>query len=413
MRRIGRNMLSRTRIIGGLSLIAVAADLAMLTAPAVGNVTPPPVQTAEPARPAALWSADALDSLRAEVAAAESEGLDPAAYPLAQLQGRPEGAETDRIATGIALSLAEDYAHGRVPDHSRSGWHIESHAADMSRLSAELNDAVRQNRLRTWLRSLLPTDPRYAALREAYASTASGEKTTRDRLRANLERWRWMPRDLGKDHIYVNVPSYTLAVVDDGKAVSSYTVVVGKPSTPTPQIAVSARSVVVNPWWNVPPSIARTMKGGGKGYIYSGKSLRQRPGPGNALGKVKIDMPNPHAIYLHDTPSKNLFSEQSRAFSHGCIRVKDIDKLAAELLELDRGDSAEVQRALAGSATRTVALQKLRPVYLVYFTMDLAADGKLVTHEDPYGRDAKLIASLDRETQLASRKPLIMAKLER
>jgi murein L,D-transpeptidase YcbB/YkuD len=217
-----------------------------------------------------------------------------------------------------------------------------------------------------------------------------------------MERWRWMPRSLGVDHIYVNVPSYTLSVVEDGRPVSAYTVVVGSPSTPTPQIAVEAQSVVVNPWWNVPRSIARTLKAGGNGYVYSGGAIRQRPGPRNALGKVKIDMPNPHAIYLHDTPSKALFAEKSRAFSHGCIRVKDIDRLAVELMELDRGESAEVEKALAGSATRTVKLQQRRPVYLVYFTIDVAADGRLVTLEDPYGRDAKLIAGLNRETRLAS-----------
>jgi murein L,D-transpeptidase YcbB/YkuD len=114
-------------------------------------------------------------------------------------------------------------------------------------------------------------------------------------------------------------------------------------------------------------------------------------------------MPNPHSIYLHDTPSKALFAEKSRAYSHGCIRVKDVEKLAVELVELDRGDAAEVTRALAGSATRTVRLQQQRPVYLVYFTLDAAPDGTLVTLEDPYGRDAKLIASLDRPVRYAAR----------
>ena len=414
MRSIGRGKLLHARILAGLSLVAIAADVAVPAGPAVGSVSGQAPSSPASVGTARLWSDEALQSLRDELQASAQEGLEPSAHEFARLDRAAPNGESDRIASAIALSLAEDYAHGRVPDHSRTGWHIESHAADMSRLASELQVALAGNRLRPWLRSLLPSDPRYAALRDAYAATPASDETKRDRLRANLERWRWMPRELGKDHIYVNVPSYTLAVVDEGKPVSTYTVVVGKPSTPTPQIAVSARSVVVNPWWNVPPSIARTMKGGGgKGYVYSGKSLRQRPGPGNALGKVKIDMPNPHAIYLHDTPSKNLFAEQSRAFSHGCIRVKDIDKLAAELLELDRGDSAEVARALAGSATRTVSLQNLRPVYLVYFTMDVGADGNLVTYEDPYGRDGKLIASLDRETRLASRKPVMMAKLER
>jgi murein L,D-transpeptidase YcbB/YkuD len=387
-----------------LSGVAVATMLAAV-APVTGSraVAAETSTLAAPARPASLWTPATIGALKAEIEAAASEGLDPAAYDAAALDRLGDAPETDRIATSIALSLAEDYSRGRIDDTTRFGWHIERDDADAARLTAQLRLALADNRLQPWLRSLLPTDPRYAALRSAYVSTPASSEATRAKLRANLERWRWMPRSLGADHIYVNVPSYTLAVVDDGRAVSSYTVVVGKPSTPTPQIAVAAQSVVVNPWWNVPPSIARTMRGGaGKGYVVSGRSLRQRPGPGNALGKVKIDMPNPHAIYLHDTPSKALFAEKSRAFSHGCIRVKDIDRLAVELMELDRGATAEVQRALAGSATRTVRLRQQRPVYLVYFTIDVGADGRLVTLEDPYGRDAKLIAGLERETRLAA-----------
>jgi murein L,D-transpeptidase YcbB/YkuD len=392
----------------GLSAIAVTTMLFTVAEPAIGSQTQTDVaveaaRPVEAPRPAAFWSTASLQALKAEAAAAEAEGLDPAAYDLAALAGLAEGPDADRIATSIALSLAEDYSRGRVEDTSRLGWHIGRSPADANRLMQELAAALRENRLQPWLRSLLPSDARYIALRNAYAATPAGDAPVRARLRANLERWRWMPRSLGADHIFVNVPSYTLSLVDDGRQVSSYTVVVGKPSTPTPQIAVAAQSLVVNPWWNVPRSIARTMKAGaGKGYVVSGGAIRQRPGPGNALGKVKIDMPNPHAIYLHDTPSKSLFSEKSRAFSHGCIRVKDIDKLAVELMALDRGDTGEVQRALAGSATRTVKLHQTRPVYLVYFTMDVGSDGRLVTLEDPYGRDAKLIASLERETQLAA-----------
>ncbi len=386
---------------GALGTLAVTSALFTVTEPALGS--PAQAVQLEAPRPAALWSAESLAALKAEAAAAEMEGLDPKAYDVAVLAGLAEGAEADRVATSIALALAGDYARGRIKDTSRFGWHIERNSADAPRLAQDLAAALRENRLQHWLRSLLPSDARYEALRKAYAATPSTDAAARARLRANLERWRWMPRSLGKDHIYVNVPSYTLSVVDEGRQVSSYTVVVGKPSTPTPQIAVPAQSVVVNPWWNVPRSIARTMKASaGKGYVVSGGAIRQRPGPGNALGKVKIDMPNPHAIYLHDTPSKSLFAEKSRAFSHGCIRVKDIDRLAVELMELDRGETSEVERALAGSATRTVKLQQVRPVYLVYFTMDLGADGRLVTLEDPYGRDAKLIAGLERETQLAA-----------
>jgi murein L,D-transpeptidase YcbB/YkuD len=255
--------------------------------------------------------------------------------------------------------------------------------------------------LRPWLRSLLPTDPRYAGLRTALAATPANDVAMRNRLRINLERWRWMPRSLGSEHIYVNVPSYSLNVVDHGKLVSTYTVVVGKPSTPTPQITAEARSIVVNPWWNVPPSIQRHMKGG-KGFVVkAGGGFAQPPGPRNALGKVKIDMPNQFNIYLHDTPSKSLFAAASRAYSHGCIRVKDVDRLAAELAALDKGSDAPVKQALAGSATRTLPLQHGRPVYLVYFTADVGPDGKIVTLDDPYGRDSQLIESLDAAPKLA------------
>ena len=210
-----------------------------------------------------------------------------------------------------------------------------------------------------------------------------------------------MPRSLGSEHIYVNVPSYSLKVVDHGKLVSTYTVVVGKPSTPTPLINAEARSIIVNPWWNVPPSIQKHMKDD-KGFVVKvGGGFAQPPGPRNALGKVKIEMPNRFNIYLHDTPSKSLFAAASRAYSHGCIRVKDVDRLAAELAALDKGSDAPVKQALAGSATRTLPLQHGRPVYLVYFTADVGPDGKIVTLDDPYGRDSQLIASLDATPALA------------
>ena len=126
-----------------------------------------------------------------------------------------------------------------------------------------------------------------------------------------------------------------------------------------------------------------------------------RPEARNALGKVKIDMPNPHSIYLHDTPFKALFAESSRAYSHGCIRVKDIDRLAAELAFRDQGAVPAVARALAGGAPRTVTLGSSRPVYLVYCTAAGGADGKVIALDDPYKRDGRLVAGLDQATRMA------------
>lgn len=354
-----------------------------------------------------LWSKAAVSSLQLEVAASAAEGLDPLAYDSASLaqivQIHGESAEVDAAATKVALSLAGDYSHGHVDQRSRPGWYIDRTAPADEALEAQLVQSLRANDLRSWLRGLLPSDRRYTDLRAALAATPESDTATRDKLRANLERWRWMPRTLGEDHIYVNVPSYSLKVVENGQAVSTYTVVVGKPSTPTPQMAAEAGSIVVNPWWNVPPSIAKSMRGKKGFQIKAGGRLAQPPGPRNALGKVKIDMPNAHNIYLHDTPSKSLFSARSRAYSHGCIRVKDIDRLASELAILDQGNDLSLRQALAKSGTRSLQLQKKRPVYLVYFTVDIGPDGRMISLEDPYDRDASLVSSLDATTKLANR----------
>jgi L,D-transpeptidase YcbB len=392
------------RILAGVA----AGTLSLLTS---ASIVASPSMAQEGANPRVeapspySWSRTAVAELQQELGIVSQEGLDPANYDGADLdqvlKTKGESAETDAAATRVALAIARDYAHGRVDEHARIDWHIATVTPDMERLSAGLTQALRTNSLRPWLRSLLPTDLRYAALRTALVATPVSDVAMRDRLRINLERWRWMPRSLGSEHIYVNVPSYSLNVVDHGKLVSTYTVVVGKPSTPTPLINAEARSIVVNPWWNVPPSIQRHMKGG-KGFVVkAGGGFAQPPGPRNALGKVKIDMPNQFNIYLHDTPSKSLFAAASRAYSHGCIRVKDVDRLAAELAALDKGSDAPVKKALAGSETRTLPLQHGRPVYLVYFTADVGPDGKVVTLEDPYGRDSQLIASLDATPKLA------------
>ena len=303
------------------------------------------------------------------------------------------------MADAAALKLAHDYLLGAVANKAAYDWHIERRDGDPSRLAGQLQQAVAAGEVRTWLRSLLPQDGRYAALRTAYARTPEANFVTRGRIKANLERWRWMPRDLGADHIYVNVPSYTLQLVDDGRQVAEHVVVVGARATPTPAISYAAEAVVLNPWWTPPKSI----KVSGKGFVNSGGTLRQPPGPKNALGRVKIDLPNPHAIYLHDTPAKQYFAKPSRAYSHGCIRVQDADRLAAELVRLDQGSDAAVERGLRTFATQRLKLKQSRPVWLVYFTADVGPDGKLRLLDDPYSRDTRLLAQLDTPVRLAMR----------
>lgn len=401
-----------------MTTLALAGEpMTMGAGPTEASTAAPAAMAAAPA-PAERWRPADVAALLEEIDAAPGEGLDAAPYggdairrEMASGQG---GAALDALADAAALRLAGDYLNGRVADRAGFDWHIERTDADPARLQAGLRQALAAGQVRPWLRSLLPADPRYAALREALAATPPADAGRRDRLAANMERWRWLPRDLGADHIYVNVPSYTLDLVDDGKPVSSYTVVVGAPATPTPQIAMAASSVVVNPWWNVPASIIRSSRlrpgavNPARGYEFypvgGGRyAVRQRPGPGNALGRIKIDMPNAHAIYLHDTPAKAYFDKPSRAFSHGCIRVKDIDRLAEEMVRLDHGRTADIERGLAGRTTTTVKLDTARPVWLVYFTAQAGPDGKVAMLEDPYNRDPRLIARLNGPMRLASR----------
>ncbi|MBS0504143.1 MAG: L,D-transpeptidase family protein [Proteobacteria bacterium] len=356
-----------------------------------------------PAPTLGRWSAAAGQALIDEITGSAAEGLTPADYQLDTLSAelaRSGGGETfDRMADAAALKLAHDYLLGAIDNKAAYDWHIDRADGDPSRLAMQLQQAVASGRIQPWLRSLLPSDGRYAALRTAYAETPEVNFVMRGRLRANLERWRWMPRDLGADHIYVNVPSYTLQLVENGKPVAEHVVVVGARATPTPAIGYAAQSVVLNPWWTPPKSIRVS----GKGFVRDGGALRQPPGPRNALGRVKIDLPNPHAIYLHDTPSKQYFEKTSRAYSHGCIRVQNAEGLAAELVKLDTGSDAAVERGLKTYATQTLKLREARPVWLVYFTADIGPDGKLRMLEDPYNRDSRLIAQLDTPVRLAMR----------
>jgi len=387
--------------LAGLPLVAVAVLTFNGPAPAgMSNEAGAPAAVAPPAQPAPHWSADNLRALLSLVEQSAAEGLDPAYYQPSTLRqlvdaGRV-GEDVDQVAYRTALALAHDYADGRVADKQALGWYMAA-PADPEKLGVQLDHALADGRLAEWMRGLLPSHPQYLALKAAYRSTAPQDGALRDRLRANLERWRWMPRDLGQRYIYVNVPSYRLQLVSDGAEEASFNVVVGAPETPTPQLAVRAQSIVANPSWVLPPSVLKEGRWGGRGFSVSRRSdgslmVRQAPGPRNALGRIKIDMPNAHAIYLHDTPNKAAFKREERALSHGCIRVQNIEELAA-LIE----DSGKIEEALADpTQTRTLQLDQSIPVYLAYFTVEASQDGMLTELGDPYDRDTALLARLDK-----------------
>ncbi|ATE64335.1 L,D-transpeptidase family protein [Rhizorhabdus dicambivorans] len=394
-RRAGRRPPSAKRWLATLPLLLVAGFTFNGTAPA--GITPEDSAGIVAPQERARWSVAQIRDLIAVIDESAAEGLDPTAYNADALRAaanaNQQSPALDALATSIALRVALDYADGRIDDKERFDWHMTP-PLDSNALATGLNDALDRDRLGKWLRGLLPDHEQYRALKAAYAQ-AVGDEAMRAQLRANLERWRWMPRDLGDRYIYVNVPSYRLSVMNDGTEEASYNVVVGAPKTPTPQLALHAQSIVANPSWTVPQSIIKAGGVRGKGFRYTRNpdgSVRavQAPGPTNALGRIKIDMPNPHAIYLHDTPNHAVFDRENRALSHGCVRVQNIQELAALLQGGDGLDDALAEP----SKTRTFQLGRSIPVYLVYFTAQAERDGSIRFVGDPYGRDAALLRQL-------------------
>jgi murein L,D-transpeptidase YcbB/YkuD len=235
-----------------------------------------------------------------------------------------------------------------------------------------------------------------AVLSDAHASRLEAE------IIANMERWRWMPRDLGASRIEVNIPDFEAVVVENETVVERHRVVVGKEKTPTPIFSEEMRYLIVNPYWNVPPSIIKNeltsadghlLRRGYESFYRNGQLVvRQPPGERNALGRIKFMFPNAYSVYLHDTPSRALFSEARRAYSHGCVRVDDPFRFAETVL--GKGWSEARLRKLIGGKERYVTLPKALPIHIQYFTAYVDNAGELQTREDIYGYSRRVRAAL-------------------
>ena len=242
------------------------------------------------------------------------------------------------------------------------------------------------------------------------------------RLVYNMERLRWLPKNLGKRFVLVNQPAFEVRVMDQGKEVWRSNVIVGKPMSQTASFDDELETVVFNPSWGVPQSIIVNEYLGKlrrdpsyldrlgfkvtdpAGRVVSSSSIdwyaygdrppfgvQQPPGGGNALGELKFLFPNKHDIYMHDTPTKNLFAESSRAFSHGCIRVQNPREFATVLLGWDR---ARVDRETDSRLSQSVALPQKIPVHITYFTAWPDSSGKMNYFNDIYGRDEAMEKAL-------------------
>lgn len=195
-----------------------------------------------------------------------------------------------------------------------------------------------------------------------------------------------MPRVLGARYLLVNTAAFEATLWDGRKQIGRWAVIVGKTGSPTPVFAATVTGVTFNPWWEIPSSIVaesvgalvrnRPAEAARKGYVVQGGRYRQRPGATNALGRMKLVMPNPYSVYLHDTPSKGLFEQDVRAFSHGCVRVGDALGLATALLATEPGwDRARTDAMVAAGRTATVPMAAPVPVYVAYFTAEPDGEG--------------------------------------
>lgn len=372
-----------------------------------------------PAPVAPSWSLANARALLTAIRGVGADGLYVRDYQpeaLAAAIAAGEGVALNELSTRLFTWLAEDLRDGRTPMDSRVQWFAVDPDMDRNPTTTILDRALASGDIRGALKGLNPTHPDYAALKATLAKTKDPKVAAL--VRVNMDRWRWLARDLGIQYLITNVPEYMLRLTVNNQIISTYRTVVGKPGkTATPQLAEMVENVVFNPTWTVPQSIvvgeglgARLLRSPAsakrEGYAVSRLPdgmivVVQQPGPGNSLGQLKIDMPNPHAIYLHDTPAKALFNTPNRAYSHGCIRTERAIELGMTmaLLGADVTQEQVVGFATSGQYTK-VPMVRPFPVYITYFTMARDVNGMLRTFADIYGRDRAVLASFAKPREL-------------
>jgi murein L,D-transpeptidase YcbB/YkuD len=355
--------------------------------------------------------AEALDSFNPPHA-----GYKALKAKLAEARGRSGNPGRTRISLGKTLKPGME--DPRVPVvRERLG--IAGDKADTA-YDKELSEAVK-----TFQREhdLTPT----GALTNATVETLNGPRRDRDVdvIIANMERWRWLPRDLGRAYVMVNIPDYTLRVINHGALAWATKIVAGQPGEKaTPLLSETMKYITFNPTWNVPPSIINNeylpalaqdptvldrmglkLEHNRDGSVH----IYQPPGEANALGRIRFNFPNKFLVYQHDTPDKHLFAKDKRAFSHGCMRVQFPDKYAELLLGISNpkdGYTIEKIHKMYGTGERDIHLTTPIPVHLTYQTAFVDDAGHLAVRDDVYGRDARLLAALKGEDRRIADVPI-------
>lgn len=363
------------------------------------------------------WSVGQAARLVAVIEGIGAEGLEPKDYDLGPLKvaiASGPSAELNQMASQSFAWLVEDLRDGRTPMDARQQWFVVDPDRDTFRTGDILAEALKSGDIAGTLAKLAPTHPDYAKLKAELAATSDGQTAKRKLIRANMDRWRWLGRDLGSQYLITNVPEFQLRLTVKNRIISTYRTIVGKPGkTATPQLAETVEGVVFNPTWTVPQSIVKGEGLGAKvfanpawgkrnGYVATRSAngtinVVQQPGAGNSLGLMKLEMPNEHAIFFHDTPSRHLFASDFRALSHGCVRTERALELAMTMAILGKGATKDEAVAIANSGKYTkVALEKTWSAYITYFTMASDINGEMATFKDIYGRDTPVLASLDK-----------------
>jgi murein L,D-transpeptidase YcbB/YkuD len=342
------------------------------------------------------------NSLMDAISRAGSHGLAPELFHADVLQSPATLPALDRelLLSNAFLSYADALARGAMPVERRRDDEILTPGP--IDVAAALDAAIGSPDPAAVIEALAPTTPTYRLLRQALQDKAA---TTRLReIRVNLERERWLPRRLPADRVWVNVADGRLVMYRDDRPVFSTRVIVGQNDrrNQSPELEASIDGLWFNPPWNVPQDIATEeilpKARRDPNYLAQHKMVMlpdgglQQLGPNSALGQLMFHMKNRFDVYLHDTPSKNLFSRDDRRISHGCIRVEDPRKLAALLM---RQPIEAIDEAIATGSTTWGALPKPVPVFVVYETAFADGDETLQFRADIYARDAEIWQYLD------------------
>ena len=370
-----------------------------------------------------------------------ADGLDPKDYPTPSFADHDSArlAADELTLTNSVITFVRHASTGRVAfSRVSSSIFFDLKPPDLQQVLEKIASSYD---IASTLDSFNPQQPQYKELKAALAhATKTGDANVViparahqdggsqskvagariDAILANMERWRWLPRDLGIAYVMVNIPDYTLTVMNDGKSVWSTRIVVGQPGKhATPLLAETMKYITFNPTWNVPPSIIRNeylpalardptalARIGLRIGRNSDGSIRiyQPPSDRNALGRVRFNFPNQFLVYQHDTPDKYLFSKPVRAYSHGCMRVENPDKYAETLLSISQpAEGYTVQRlhSLYGRGERDINLKNPIPGYLTYQTVFFDKGGQAQTRPDVYGLDKNVTALLKGEPTVA------------